>query len=200
MCQLGSLGVGNSLQATIQVTVSNMAQGSLLANRATATDDSADPNPENNSQTTFTSVPLTAVVPLSGGQLNVNGVATFTFPANTFTDTVIVDYYPVAPLPSPPDIEVFFKLTAVYSNTGLPAQLAPGQTINAVVHYEQNNIPPGVCENHLSLFGWIGKLSVWQPTPSIVNINGNLVTAELDRLGVSAILGSYCVNLPVIRR
>ena len=139
-------------------------------------------------------------IPTPGGQITTGGTTTFTIPANTFTDTVIVSYQLIDPIPSPPDVDLFFELTAVYSSTGQPAQLAPGQTINAAVRYQRGNVPAGVCESHLSLLRWNPKLG-WMPNPSsTVNTNDTTVTAELDELGVNAILGEYCLHLPGIMR
>jgi hypothetical protein len=141
----------------------------------------------------------TTFIEPTGGQLTIPQVTTISVPASVFSDTTKFYFTALQGQPSQPDVQVFFELSAVNASNGLPVELASGQTINATLNYEQNNIPPGVCENLLTLSGWIGKLSVWESKPSIIDIDNNTVTAELDRLGINAILGSYCINLPFIR-
>jgi hypothetical protein len=144
---------------------------------------------------------MALIAPAMNAQLIVPGLATISVPANTFAGTIRLYYTPLQSQTSQPDVNVFFELRAIDVNSGLLKQPLPGKTVNAAIMYKQSDVPPGVCEECLTIFGWIGKLSVWQPEPSsMVDADANIVTAELDRLGVNAILGSYSVNLPFIRR
>ena len=151
------------------------------------------------------------VLPVSGGQYNGDDVGLFTFPAGSFTETVMIEFQSISPFPSPPDIDLFFDITAVRAdNNQQAADLAPGRTYTAEVTYDEDSIPAGLCESQLTLFGWIpkslqrtpeGPLGTWVPQPSsMVNVNNNTVTAELGRLGTHAIFGSYCIYMPALRR
>jgi hypothetical protein len=145
-----------------------------------------------------------------GGQLVVTGEITITVPANAFSDPIRLHHVALQPQSTQPHVGRFFELSAIYVDSGLPAQPAPGQTIDTAVHYPSRNVPPGLCEDRLEMFGWIAKNlqrspsrpgGVWLPIPSsVVDIEDNIVTAELDRLGVHAIFGSYCLHLPSIMR
>jgi hypothetical protein len=137
----------------------------------------------------------------SGGQLVVPGQITISVPTNAFTDTIILTYTALQPQFAHPHVEVFFELSAVYANSGLPTQLVPDQTIHVVSHYKQSNTPPYICEECLALFNWTDNSFGWVPEPSsIVDVNNNTVTATLDHFGVYAILCSDCPRtfLPLI--
>ena len=152
----------------------------------------------------------TAYLEPIGGQLVVPQLTTVDVPANTFTDTVRLYFTALLTQTTQPNVGLFFELDAIYANNGLPADLANSQTLGTTIMYDEANIPPGVCESRLGMFGWIpkrfqrvpdGQEGVWQPiSASTVDTMNNTVTAELDRLGVNAIFGSYCLHLPGIRR
>ena len=152
----------------------------------------------------------TRIIPPSGGQLVITGEMTITVPANTFTETIRLHHTALQPQPVQPHVETFFELSAVYLNSGLPAQPAPGQMVDVTVSYDQADVPRGLCENRLAMFAWIpkrfsrspeGPSGSWQPVPSsVVYPDANRVTADLDRLGINAIFGDYCLHLPGIMR
>ena len=146
---------------------------------------------------------VTGAIPPEGGSLSsTDGDTAFVFSEGAFTQTVTLVYRHllidpnVSPLVS---IGHTFEVTAVYSDTNQPAQLAPGQTYTITVHYTDAEKGPAV-EETLALYYWDGRWWVREPT-SRVNAGANIITAQSDRLGTWAVLGeTWRVYLPLTMR
>jgi hypothetical protein len=92
-----------------------------------------------------------------------------------------------------------FEVTAIYSDTGQPAQLAPGQTYTITVHYTDAEKGP-VIEGTLALYYWDGNKWVKEPS-SVVDPANNRVTARPNHLSLWAVLGeTRRVYLPLVVR
>ena len=140
----------------------------------------------------FTLLPqqTSAVIPVEGGTLYSTWDDTlYEFPPGTFTDTVIVthtvryiDIPSYAPLLG---IGHFFDVTAVYSNTGLPAE--PTQPFTVTIGYEdwQRGV---VIEDSMGLYNWDGSEWTLEPTGVVEPINNHLV-ATPNHFSTWGILG-----------
>ena len=145
-----------------------------------------------------------AFIPLDGGTLfSAFDQTTYIFPAGTFTDTVVITHTLrlLSEAPSPGDligIGHFFDVTAIYSDTGQPAQLAPGQIYTVTVQYTEAEKGPAI-ENTLGLYWWDGGDWSQQGITSSVNLTDNLVTAQVEHLSLFAVLGeTRRVYLPLV--
>jgi hypothetical protein len=104
-----------------------------------------------------------------------------------------------------PDLSIFtptvsrYDVTAVYSDTGQPAHLAPGQTYAVTVHYTDAEKGPAI-EDTLALYAWDGSQWVKEPG-SVVDPVAKTVTASPDHLSLWAVLGeTRWVFLPLVLR
>lgn len=149
--------------------------------------------------------PSTAVIPPGGGVLtSPRDRTTLTFPPGAFTDTVVITYTSrsqqgVPALGSLVGIGRFFEVTAVYSATGRPAQLAPGQRFTITVEYTDAERGPAV-EDTLALYTWDGRQ--WQKEEtSRVDPVQNRVVAHPGHLSLWGVLGqTRRVYLPAVLR
>ena len=147
----------------------------------------------------------TSMVPLGGGTLTsaVDNI-TYVFPSGAFTDTVVITHTPryAGNAPSPVTligIGHFFNVTAVYSGTGQPAQIAPGQTYTVTVRYTDAEKGPAI-ENTLALYYWDGSGWVKEPS-SVVDTAANTVTATPNHFSLWAVLGeTKRAYLPLVLR
>jgi len=90
-------------------------------------------------------------------------------------------------------------VTAVYSDTGQPAQLAPGQTYTITVRYTDAEKGP-VIENTLALYYWNGSGWVKEPS-SVVDTVANTVRATPNHFSLWAVLGeTRRIYLPLVLR
>lgn len=149
--------------------------------------------------------PVSASIPTSGGSFTSGADhTTYTFPTGAFTDTVIITHTArfVGEVPSPGNmvgISHFFDVTAVYSSTGQPAQLALGQIYTVTVQYTEAEKGPAI-ENTLALYWWNGSQWVKEPS-STVDTTNNTVTATPNHLSLWAVLGeTRQVYLPLVLR
>jgi hypothetical protein len=146
-------------------------------------------------------VPIQGEIGTEGGTLQVSlADTTFSFPAGTFGDPVVVTYTVRPPSTSGDLVGAgpFFDLSAAYLDTGQPAQIEPGQTYTVTIHY--TNIAP-VAEETLGLYGWDEGAAEWsqEGISNTVDPAVNLVTAEVDHLSLFALLGeTRRVYLPLV--
>jgi hypothetical protein len=148
--------------------------------------------------------PASASIPTSGGSLSSpTDNTTHIFPSGAFTDTVVITHTPRFPGNAPPPgnlvgIDHVFEVTAVYSDTGRPAQLVPGQIYTITVQYTDAEKGPAV-EDTLALYCWEGSQWVKEAT-SVVNVNANTVTATPNHFSLWAVLGEETRRafLPII--
>lgn len=126
-----------------------------------------------------------------GGSLpSYDGNTTVQIPAGAITSSIVITYTPAYGMPpggSLFNIGHVFDLTAVYSATGQPAQIAPGRTYTLTVRYTEAEEGPAK-ENTLALYRWDGSQWV-KETTSTVNTAANIVTARPNRFGLWAVLG-----------
>jgi hypothetical protein len=149
---------------------------------------------------------ISAVVPLSGGGLfSEFDQTTYTFPAATFDNTVVVTHSPRLPGGVPPTgervgIDHFHDVTAVYSESGLPAEIAPGRTYTVTVRYTSEEVG-SVPEESLGFWSWSGGGWVMEPS-SVVDTVNNVVTATPSHLSLWGVLGEtrQSVCLPLVLR
>lgn len=129
----------------------------------------------------------TTVVPVNeGGSLTTTTGAQFTFPANTFTDTVTITFTPKQPSDAPASgffklLGVVYELQATFANGG-PAQPAPGQTYTIRIPYDESALG-GVDERTLKLYSWDGVQWVAEPTSTVDTVN-NVLTATPNHFSV----------------
>ena len=150
-----------------------------------------------------TTLPITAVIPVDGGSFSSPDRTTLIFPPGAFTGTVVLTYTYRSPndVPSLGNLVGtghFFEITAVYSQTGQPAQLAPGKTFTMTVEYTESERGPAV-EDTLALYWWNG--SQWVREDSEVDPSRNMVIARPAHLSLWGVLGeTRRVYLPVTMR
>ncbi len=151
---------------------------------------------------------VATVIDTTGGIFTPTTGTTFTFPAGAFTEPVTVTYRPLDPISHTlPHVGIFFELTAVFTNTGLPAQLQPGFAYTTVIQYDPENLPSNVSETGLALFHYTPE-SVQLNIPlswdiaefNWVNTTTNQIMSMDGRLGIWGLFGQsgYSIYLPVI--
>lgn len=92
-----------------------------------------------------------------------------------------------------------FDVTAVYSDTGQPAQLAPGQAYTLTVQYTDTEKGPAI-ESTLALYWWDGSQWVKEDS-SVVDTAANTITATPNHFSRWAVLGeTRRVYLPLVMR
>ncbi len=146
-------------------------------------------------------VEAVATIPPTGGTLVSLGDSTaYIFPADTFTDTVVITHIARSPSNAPSlgkliGISHFFEVTAVYSSTGQPAE--PTRSYTITVQYTEAEIGLAM-ENTLALYYWNGSQWVKEPS-SAVNAAANTVTATPNHFSSWAVLGeTKRVFLPTV--
>ena len=151
----------------------------------------------------FVPPPASASIHITGGSLSSPADnTTYTFPSGTFTSTVVITHTALYPgsLPSAGDlvgIDHAFEVTAVYSDTGQPAQPTTGKTYTVTVQYTDAEKGPAI-ESTLALYYWDGSDWVKEPT-SVVDTVNNTVTATPDHFSRWAVLGeTRRVYLPLV--
>ena len=131
-----------------------------------------------------------------------DGETTIQIPAGAVTTTVVITQSPAYGTPPSGNftgIDHVFDVSAVYSNTGQPAQLAPGQTYTVSVQYTDAEKGPAI-ENTLALYYWDGNQWINEPSSRVDAVN-NTVTATPDHFSLWAVLGqTKKVYLPLILR
>jgi Tol biopolymer transport system component len=140
-------------------------------------------------------------IPISGGTLISWAYhTTLAFSPQTFTRTVAVTYTGYFPARHPIPISMtgighFFDLTAVYTDTGQPAQ--PTQPYSITVKYTDAEKGPAI-ENTLALYYW--DESEWiKESGSVLNMDANTLIATPHHFSSWAVLGeTYPVFLPVV--
>lgn len=147
------------------------------------------------------SPPATAQIPTSGGDLvSPADSTTYSFPSGTFTDTVAITHVARFPGNAPSGGDLVgaghvFSVTAVYSDTGQPAQ--PTGPYTVTVGYTDAERGP-VIESTLALYYWDGIQ--WVQEPSSIVIPGiDTVRATPGHMSLWALLGeTERVFLPVV--
>jgi Tol biopolymer transport system component len=140
-------------------------------------------------------------IPISGGTLTSWAYhTTLAFSPQTFTTTVAVTYTGYFPARHPIPIAMtgighFFDLTAVYTDTGQPAQ--PTQPYSITVKYTDAEKGPAI-EDTLALYYW--NESGWiKESSSVLNIDANILIATPHHFSSWAVLGeTYPMFLPVV--
>ena len=145
---------------------------------------------------------VSATIPTSGGTLtSTPDQTTYSFPAGTFSASVIVTHtMRLAGVPSFGNltgIHHTFELNAVYSDTGQPAQPAPGRTYTVTVTYSDGEKGAAI-EDTLALYYWDGGQWVKEPSSQVDTVH-NTVTATPNHMSLWAVLGeSKRVFLPLV--
>jgi hypothetical protein len=142
-------------------------------------------------------------IPPTGGALSsTSGDTQFLFPAGAITQTITLVYrhlwtdQDTGPLAG---IGHTFEVTAVYSDTGQSAQIAPGQTYTLTVRYTDAEKGPAI-ENTLALYYWDGSQWVKEPS-SEVDTAANTVTAHPNHFSRWTVLGeTRRIYLPLVLR
>jgi oligopeptide transport system substrate-binding protein len=138
--------------------------------------------------------------PGAGGTVTSHhGDTTITIPPGVITDTVVITQSPVYGMPPAGNlagINHVFDITAIYSSTGQPAAIAPGQTYTIAVQYTDADKGPAI-EGTLALHYWDGNQ--WIQEPSHVNPAANTVTATPNHFSLWAVFGeTKRVFLPLV--
>jgi oligopeptide transport system substrate-binding protein len=97
-----------------------------------------------------------SIDPVGGSLASYTGSTTVTVPAGAITTTILMAQAPAYGMPPSGNLAGIghvFELTAVYSDTGQPAHLAPGQTYTMTVQYADSELGP-VVEDSLALYYW----------------------------------------------
>jgi len=153
----------------------------------------------------FRYIPIMTTVGAGGGTFEAYGDrTTYTFPTGTFTDTVVITHTALFADDAPPtgnlaDIGHFFEITAVYSDTGKPAQLALGQTYTITIQYTADELG-AVTEDTLGLYWWNGSTWSQEGITSTVDAENNRITAQVGHLSLFTVLGKIQVYLPLVLR
>jgi hypothetical protein len=138
-----------------------------------------------------------------GGSLtSYHGETIIQIPAGAITDTIVITHTPAYILPPGGNLTGIghaFDVTAVYSSTGQPAQIAPGQTYTITVRYTEVERGPAI-EETLALYWWDGSRWVKEPS-SVVDTVANTVTAHPNHFSRWAVLGeTRRIYLPLVLR
>jgi hypothetical protein len=144
-------------------------------------------------------------IPTSGGSLT-SGVdqTAYTFPPATFSAPVTVTHTPLFGGSQPAAPELFgtghgFEVEATYTNSGNPAELAPGKTYSLTIHYIHPELGM-VDESSLALYYWNGNAWVAEPS-SLLDTTANSVSSTPNHFGIWAVLGeTHSIFLPVVFR
>jgi hypothetical protein len=141
--------------------------------------------------------------PLGGILNSFDGDTVLEFPAGAFDDTVVVTHTPSSGVPPQGDfagIGEVFHINSVYDSTGLPAQLAPGQTYHTTVTYTDDGLG-SVLEQTLALYFWDTDGWVLESSSSVDTV-ANSVTATPNHLSLWGIWGKKArrVYLPLVVR
>lgn len=138
---------------------------------------------------------------VGGGEVvSYDGSTTVTLPAGAISETIVITLTPAYGMPPEANLTGIghtFDLSAVYSSTGEPAQLLPGQTYTLTVHYADAEVPPAR-EDTLALYTWDGGGWVKDPS-SVVDTLANVVATTPDHFSLWAVLGeTNRVYLPIV--
>jgi hypothetical protein len=142
---------------------------------------------------------ITAVIPVSGGTVAASdGHISLVFPSGSFSETVQVTYRHFWDDVATGELAGMGErvgVTAVYSATQQPAQLLPGATVTATIHYTDNS--PAI-EETLAWYQW--QETGWQRADSSqLSLPDETLTAVVEELGQFAVLGeTYRVYMPGI--
>jgi len=144
---------------------------------------------------------VSGTVGTGGGTLtSYHGDTTIEIPAGAITDTIVITHTPAygaSPGGNLTGIGHVFDVTAVYSSTGQPAQIAPGQRYTLTVRYTDAEKGPAI-EDTLALYYWDGSQWVKEPS-SVVDTANNVVTARPDHFSRWAVLGeTRRIYLPLV--
>jgi peptide/nickel transport system substrate-binding protein len=144
---------------------------------------------------------ISAVIDPSGGELvSWDETTLWTFPAGAFSETVVVTDTSFAEILMTGDllgIGYAHFLTAVYSDTGLPAGLAAGAHYTITTGYSDPEVG-FASEETLAFYHW--NAGRWELEPSSqVDTVADTVTATPDHLSLWAVLGeTHRLFLPAI--
>ncbi|MGB9872429.1 MAG: peptide ABC transporter substrate-binding protein [Anaerolineae bacterium] len=141
-----------------------------------------------------------AIGPGGGSLTSYYGDTTIQIPAGAITDTIVITHTPAYGMPPGGNLTGIghvFDVTAVYSSTGQPAQIAPGQTYTVTVRYTDAEKGPAI-ENTLALYYWDGSTWVKEPS-SVVDTVNNTVMATPNHFSLWAVLGeTKRIYLPLV--
>ena len=143
------------------------------------------------------------VDPSTGGGVQSNdGRTQIVVAPGAVTDSVRLTFTPWVVVPGGTLVSIghAFDLTAVYSDTGQPAQLLPGHTLSITIHYGTAELPAPVFEKSLALYGWDGSQWAREPT-SAVDTAHNVITAAPGQFSRwAALVQVHNAYLPVTLR
>lgn len=141
------------------------------------------------------------LIPDSGGSLAGSDGTVIAFPSGAVSATVLITHTPVA-IAQPAylfSIGRAYSLTAVYSDTGAPATLVPGQTYTVVVPYTDQKKGAAI-EDTLALYHWDGSQWVKEASSSVDTVT-NQVIARPGHFSLWAVLGeTRRVYLPLVMK
>lgn len=93
-----------------------------------------------------------------------------------------------------------FDITAVFCDTGDPADLYPGATFDLTIEYSDDELTTAMREDRLTLYNWNGDEWVAEPTGQVDTAN-SIITATPDRFSIWAVFGEkYWTHMPVVAR
>jgi hypothetical protein len=146
---------------------------------------------------------VTESIPISGGILtSTDGNTSLIFPSGAFTQTVNVTYKQLLYDENVGELVGIghtFDISAVISDTGEVANLAPGQTFTMTIQYSDDEKGAAI-EDTLALYSWDGTNWVKEATSTLDPVN-NLITATSSHLSLWAVLGeTNRFYFPVIGR
>ena len=141
------------------------------------------------------------IEPATGGTLaSYMGDTVIQIPPDAIQNTMIVTVSSLSRLRAAgpvTGIGHLFDVTAVFTPTGQPAVLVPGETYDLTVHYTDQERGP-VKENTLALYSWDGSHWIKEPS-SVVDGAANTVSAMPTHFSLWAVLGETDrVYLPVM--
>jgi branched-chain amino acid transport system substrate-binding protein len=127
---------------------------------------------------------------------------TIQIPAGAITATVVITHrlaHGAPPAGNLTGVGQQFAVTATYSATGQPAQMAPGRTYTMTVRYTDAEQGSAI-ESTLALYYWNGAEWVEEPS-SVAHGDDNTVIASPGRFGRWTVLGeTKRVYLPLLRK
>jgi oligopeptide transport system substrate-binding protein len=134
---------------------------------------------------------VSAVVGPGGGRLDsYDGDTSIEFPPAALTATIVISHTPASGMPPGIGLRTVgqaFDLTAVYSETGEAATLAPGASYTMSVQYTDEALG-ATFEDTLALHYWDGSQWIAEPS-SVVDTAANTATARPDHFSLWALIG-----------
>ena len=146
------------------------------------------------------------VIGTDGGILTTYDSSTsIELPSGAVSEPTVLLHRPATGMPRRGKLNSFgrvFNLTALYSDTGMAAQIVPGYVYSVTVHYTEAKLGP-TAEDTLALYGWDQDAGAWtqEGISNTLDTVADTLTAQVDHFSQFAVIGkTNRVYLPLVLR